>query len=228
MSNFDNHRKPHPLQVVALIAGIVFVFIILCSATAECQTPNPIPQVRESVETPGPSPVPLPAGGTFIETQWTSAAHLLLAQCVVGEAGWTNTGEHLAIAGALRTQFEQRRRALPALTFRAQVKAYCKGASPKRLKRQWIRQLPHGVGPWPAGAGRRNRKHWARVLQRLQSWAEGRLKSPCPGAMHWGGMAIESDSVRARRAIDDGRWARVGCSVETKNDFFRVVKSEGG
>lgn len=160
--------------------------------------------------------------------QWDPYTRISLARCLAGESGLYSEGDHKAIPFVLAKRWRQfsKRVAKKGGTWRFidQIRQYCKGLSPKRLSRQWVRHLPATPNdPWPDGIHKKHLPRWIKLLRLVDNWYLGRVRNPCKGAAHWGGMAIIMDRERAKKAIQEGRWTKVQCSEETANDYFMLV-----
>jgi len=106
---------------------------------------------------------------------------LTLARAMVGEADW-HAPDHVAIAFVLAKRWPLYRARHPEATFRSYIELY---SSPLRrdlgARSAWLRTLPWGPieGPYS--------QHWDHVRALVERFSQGRLRDPCPGAMHWGG-----------------------------------------
>jgi hypothetical protein len=134
---------------------------------------------------------------------WNDETQLTLAQVMVGEADW-NEPDHMAIAFVLARRWEQYRQARGPTSFQRYMQLYSSTMKVGTERARWVRALVWGELPGPHG------KRWQRVQQLVQAWGQGKVKDPCPNAIHWGG------------AMDrPGRnWEPVSCGL-TKNIFYQ-------
>lgn len=118
---------------------------------------------------------------------------LIVAQTLVGEAGWRSTADHDAIAWVLRRRLARLKARYPSLRMSNVAKTYSavwKGDSPRK---RWVRALrADGTQPehWPAkkASWSKHRPLWLAVLARVARWSRGRVVDPCAApALHWGG-----------------------------------------
>jgi hypothetical protein len=136
------------------------------------------------------------------------ATKLTLAQAMVGEADW-HEPDHIAIAFVLARRWPLYRERRQDVSFQNYIRMY---SSPMRrdlgARTAFLRSLPWGPieGPY--------KEHWARVRALVERWSEGRVKDPCPGAMHWGG-AMDRPSAQLRP---------ISCGF-TRNIFYGIRKS---
>lgn len=152
------------------------------------------------------------------EDDWTPRARLLLAQSCVGEAGFRSalTGECAAIAWVYAKRVAQMRRAGRTIDYATMVRLY---SQPIRLRRHlWIVSLREDLEQ-PRGWPRRwpnwdeyFREQWSLVLDAVDSWADGQEPDPCPRATHFGATTDRPSA----------RLVRTGCSVRTRNIFYRL------
>lgn len=116
------------------------------------------------------------------ESELDEETKLTLAQAMVGEADWYEP-DHVAIAFVLARRWPLYRDNRQSVTFKQYISLYSStlrrsSTSPRTA---WIRALPWGPieGPF--------RKHWDRVRALVEAWSVGKLRDPCPHAVHWGG-----------------------------------------
>ncbi|MFT3926683.1 MAG: hypothetical protein QM778_29330 [Myxococcales bacterium] len=106
---------------------------------------------------------------------------LTLARAMVGEADW-HAPDHVAIAFVLAKRWPIYRTHHPEATFQQYIALY---SSPLRrdlgARSAWLRSLPWGPieGPYA--------QRWDQVRALVERFSQGKLRDPCPGAMHWGG-----------------------------------------
>jgi hypothetical protein len=100
---------------------------------------------------------------------------------MVGEADW-HEPDHIAIAFVLAKRWPLYRAHHQDATFDQYIALY---SSPLRrdlgARSTWLRSLPWGPIEGP------HSQRWDRVRALVERFSQGRLKDPCPGAMHWGG-----------------------------------------
>ncbi len=115
------------------------------------------------------------------ETELDEQTKLTLAQAMVGEADWYEP-DHVAIAFVLARRWPMYRDNRQDVSFKTYIELY---SSPLRRERNaraaWVRSLPWGSIEGPFA------KHWDRVRALVEAWAAGKVKDPCPRAVHWGG-----------------------------------------
>jgi hypothetical protein len=113
--------------------------------------------------------------------QLDEATKLTLARAMVGEADW-HEPDHIAIAFVLAKRWPLYRNHHQEATFQQYIELY---SSPLRrdlgARSAWLRSLTWGPIEGP------HSQRWDRVRALVERFSEGRLKDPCPGAMHWGG-----------------------------------------
>ncbi len=114
-------------------------------------------------------------------TELDEATKLTLAHAMVGEADWY-TPDHIAIAFVLARRWPLYRDNRQNVSFKTYISLY---SSPLRregsARTTWLRSLPWGPIEGPFA------KHWDKVRALVDAWSEGKVKDPCPLAMHWGG-----------------------------------------
>lgn len=140
--------------------------------------------------------------------QWTPEAHLLLAQAVVGEAGWSHAVDHDAIPWLLYRRWQH-----IGGSFEGVVRAYCKALNGSR---PWLLELDaEGAQPpsWPTNAASwsAHRKRWLSVYDRIGAWGHGEVSDPCASARHFGGGMDEPR----------GKMVPARCAG-AKNNFWKI------
>lgn len=164
---------------------------------------------NEVVERPAATP-PIP-----IE-QWDDETRIWLARSLVGEAGWTATKEHAAIAFVYANRWKQSGKSRSFLGLVRTYSAAVKGRS--NARHPWLHHLnEEGDQPdgWAVGRAYwpNYRDRWLNVLAWTDGWAAGYFDNPCPRANHYGGYV---DDRRARAA----GWYRVRCEHRMRNRFY--------
>ena len=146
---------------------------------------------------------PLPA------VQLSADARVTLARALVGEADW-NTPDHIAIAWVLAKRWKFAEHARPgSASFSQVIRSYAAPLKTKSDRTAWVQTLP-----WDApltGALVPYTKHWDKVKRVVTAWSSGRIKDPCPRAVHWGGTMDQPAK----------RWRPVDCGL-TRNIFYSV------
>lgn len=135
--------------------------------------------------------------------EWDEETQLTLARAMVGEADW-HEPDHVAIAFVLARrwrQLQQNRTDSPG--FQSYIGRYSASLRNDGARSTWIRGLQWGPLPGPF------EQRWDRVRRLVAAWGEGRIKDPCPNAMHWGG-AMDRPSRR---------YHAVSCGL-TRNIFY--------
>ena len=131
---------------------------------------------------------------------------------VTREADWSRV-DHVAISYVLARRWRIARRPrgqLPGIGFEAFVRHYSALWKPKHTSRKRaIRALPWG--PLPRKVGNWGGKRWDTVQRLVEKWGAGRVKNPCPNALHWGGTMDKPA----------GHWSPVSCGY-TNNIFYTV------
>jgi hypothetical protein len=115
------------------------------------------------------------------QEQLDEETKLTLARAMVGEADW-HEPDHVAIAFVLARRWPLYREHGQPVPFQTYIQRYSSALRRDSGARSaWLRSLPWGPiqGPF---AG-----HWDRVRALVERWSQGKIKDPCPGAMHWGG-----------------------------------------
>lgn len=158
---------------------------------------------------------------------WDREAKLTLAQALVGEADW-HRPDHEAIAHVLVKRWRAFRRNRPSsIPFTDFVRLYSSPLKTGEARARRIQALPWGTFAGPgdvsgarwvnwALSSRRARggwggRRWDRVRKLVTDWGRGRVKDPCPSAVHFGG---EMD-------VPQGHWIPVSCG-KTRNIFYEV------
>jgi hypothetical protein len=143
--------------------------------------------------------------------EWDESTQLTLARAMVGEADW-HEPDHVAIAFVLarRWRIQVSRASADVdearqepLTFQRYISLYSAPLRSTSPRTKWIRTLPWGPVDGPYS------ERWDRVQRLVTAWGEGRIKDPCPSAVHWGG-AMDRPSKR---------WHPVSCGL-TRNIFY--------
>lgn len=134
--------------------------------------------------------------------EWDETTQLTLARAMVGEADW-HEPDHVAIAYVLARRWRIHQARRESLTFQRYISLYSAPLRSISPRTKWIRSLPWGPLDGPYG------DRWARVQKLVTAWGEGRVKDPCPNAVHWGG-AMDRPSKR---------WHPVSCGL-TRNIFY--------
>jgi hypothetical protein len=133
---------------------------------------------------------------------------LLLAQAVVGEAGWEHVVDHDAIPWLLYRRWQR-----VGGSFEGLILTYCKALNGKR---PWLLELgAFGVEPesWPAASASWSvhRKLWLDAYARIGAWSRGEIADPCASTRHFGGGM---DTPR-------GKMIPARC-VGSKNNYWKV------
>jgi hypothetical protein len=174
------------LRTKRLAAAMLAFALLLCSAAPSLAWRPPLP-----------------------EEAWNEDAQIALARAMVGEADW-NEPDHVAIAFVLARRWRKatsnRVEPLPFEQFVARYSASLRNGT---ARGSWIRGLQWGPMPGPF------EQRWDRVRKLVDAWGRGRVKDPCPNAMHWGG-AMDRPSRR---------YHAVSCGL-TRNIFY-APRDEG-
>ena len=141
-------------------------------------------------------PRPLPV------EEWDEDTMLTLGRAMVGEADW-HEPDHVAIAYVLARRWRVHQKNRAPLSFRSYIRLYSASLRSTSERSLWIQSLPWG--PMPG----LYEKRWDRVRHLVKAWGNGRIKDPCPNAVHWGG-AMDRPSRR---------WQPVTCGL-TRNIFY--------
>ncbi len=114
------------------------------------------------------------------ETEWDETTQLTLAQAMVGEADW-HEPDHVAIAFVLARRWKIHQQNRDPLPFQRYIQLYSASLRNESSRSEWVRSLPWGPieGPYAP--------RWARIQQLVRAWGAGKVKDPCPSAVHWGG-----------------------------------------
>jgi len=176
-------------------------------------------------------------------SQWTESSKLYAAQACYAEAGFyePDCGEILWVLATRWQRVQTFRyrdpgtREIRLWQFSDMIKEYVSALTPKKTlyERLSIRQREIRKFPWgtllatpdhvlrfsPKASVKRFNFRWASLRKLVEEWFMGRIKQHCPGASHWG-APYGKDIARARRAQLQGRWIKVECSIDTKNDFW--------
>jgi len=143
---------------------------------------------------------------------------LWLARCMVNEADFDATNDHLAIAAVLI-----KRAGKYHISVASMVRKYCSGLRPGQRcssRQRWVIELnPDATKPahWPTVVPWRwYRERWQRVLLTARLVLRGEMDDPCDGrAEHFGGKMDKPDKSLVR--IDCG---------ETRNLFYAYRSSK--
>jgi hypothetical protein len=143
--------------------------------------------------------------------EWDEGTQLTLARAMVGEADW-HEPDHVAIAFVLARRWRIHQARQEPVPFQRYISLYSAPLRSISPRTKWIRSLPWGPVDGPYS------ERWDRVQRLVTAWGEGRLKDPCPSAVHWGG-AMDRPSKR---------WHPVSCGL-TRNIFYtrREPQHEG-
>lgn len=136
------------------------------------------------------------------EVEWDESTQLTLAQAMVGEADW-HEPDHVAIAYVLARRWHRHQMNREPLSFQRYIQLYSASLRSVSERSSFIRSLPWGVLPGPY------EQRWNRVQKLVKAWGDGRIKDPCPNAMHWGG-AMDRPSRN---------WSPTSCGL-TRNIFY--------
>jgi len=134
--------------------------------------------------------------------EWDENTQLTLARAMVGEADW-HEPDHVAIAYVLARRWRVHQMNREPLTFQRYIELYSASLRSVSERSSFIRSLPWGPLPGPY------EQRWNRVQQLVKAWGEGRVKDPCPNAVHWGG-AMDRPSRN---------WHPISCGL-TRNIFY--------
>jgi hypothetical protein len=118
-----------------------------------------------------------------VRVELSADTQTLLAQAVVGEAGWKPAVDHDVIPWLLYARWRH-----IGGGFDAVIHQYCKALSGSR---PWLLELDaEGTQPanWPTKASWAHHKpKWLKIRARIGDWAHGKVANPCPRAVHFGG-----------------------------------------
>lgn len=134
--------------------------------------------------------------------EWDEKTQLTLARAMVGEADW-HEPDHVAIAFVLARRWRVHQMNREPLTFQRYIELYSASLRSVSERSSFIRSLPWGPLPGPY------EQRWNRVQKLVTAWGEGRVKDPCPNAVHWGG-AMDRPSAS---------WHPISCGL-TRNIFY--------
>lgn len=162
-----------------------------------------------------PTPLEAPAVGYSLSLGPTAGAPLTLARACYLEASFS-FADCRAIVGVLRTRARRAHVDVATMAWRYSA------LDADNDRARFARELPAGdLEDWNAGTNRL----WAQLRQLAARALAGRAPTPCAGATHWGGPALERDAIRAARAVRAGRWRRVTCSEPVANAFYAELPS---
>ena len=152
-------------------------------------------------------------GPIVTEEDWTDLAKLRMAQAFLGEADGS-VPDHEAIAWVLYRRWKIRCRVrgyVPLETFIQWYSSPLK-LSVKTKRARGIRTLVWG-DPLPGMPYSRPHhvKRWKNARKLVDDWQAGRVKDPCPKALHWGGTMDKPA----------GHWYPVSCG-RTRNIFYGI------
>ncbi len=146
--------------------------------------------------------------------QWGTQTKVWLARSCVGESGFFNTEECIAIAWVYATRAKEA--GWPFIKMTKKYSAALKRH--KRHRRPWIFQLnASGRKPksWPDGVmWSRYKGPWLDILAALDEWQAGKMPNPVPGANHFGSPEDERASVKVRG------WLKMDTPDDFENLFF--------
>jgi hypothetical protein len=190
------------MTLATKLAVAVGIVLLLASTDARVDaTPNLVP------------PVPV--------EEFTDATQLLLAAAWVDEAGWTNYGEHAAIAHTLAVRWWMERERIPGYKFKTMIRQYCTGMHPARVHKHgsrtvrnhrkprqvWIHELNlQGTKPkhWPKNMSwSKMSEKWSDLLIRSKLWSIGAVADPFDGrSYHWAApyISVEGKNLYPLRA----------------------------
>jgi hypothetical protein len=134
--------------------------------------------------------------------EWDETTQLTLARAMVGEADW-HEPDHVAIAFVLARRWRIHQARHESLTFQRYISLYSAPLRSISPRTKWIRSLPWGPMDGP------HAERWDRVQRLVTAWGEGRLRDPCPSAVHWGGAMDRPGK----------RYHPVSCGL-TRNIFY--------
>jgi hypothetical protein len=148
-----------------------------------------------------------------------------MAQALMGEADGT-AEDHKAIVWVLakRWKLRQHRRALHAKRypdstrfgepFPEFIKLYSAPLRVDSERARAVQALRWGQDPSRGFYGRHARR-WDRIQRLVEKFGAGKLRDPCPSALHWGGT---TDTARPG-------WIIVQCGA-TRNTFYKPGVSD--
>jgi hypothetical protein len=135
--------------------------------------------------------------------EWDDESRLTLARAMVGEADW-HEPDHVAIAHVLARRWRRHQLNNEPISFARYIERYSASLRGDSERATWIRSLPWGPLP-----GAPYEQRWNRVQKLVRAFGEGRVKDPCPLAMHWGGTMDRPAQS----------WHPVSCGM-TRNIFY--------
>jgi hypothetical protein len=141
--------------------------------------------------------------------EWDETTQLTLARAMVGEADW-HEPDHVAIAFVLARRWRIHQSRQEPVSFQRYISLYSAPLRSTSPRTKWIRELPWGPVDGPYS------ERWDRVQRLVTAWGEGRVRDPCPSAVHWGG-AMDRPSKR---------WHPVSCGL-TRNIFYSKREAAG-
>lgn len=190
--------------LTGLLLG-VFCALVARRCAVQAQESAPSPHVAAVVHD---SPAGRPAAGGALPPELVAARACWL------EATW-RTDDCTAVLYVLMRRADRARVDLSTMAWRYTA---LRASTPRA---ELARQLPDGDEPsWSPAYNRR----WAALRAHAAAVLAGRVLDPCPGATHWGGLALATDRRRAETAVRAGRWRRVQCARPTANAFFVEVR----
>lgn len=136
------------------------------------------------------------------DVEWDENMRITLARAMVGEADW-HEPDHIAIAYVLARRWRIHNQNREPVTFERYIELYSASLRSDSERSSWIRNLPWG--PMPGAYEQR----WNRVQKLVSAFSEGKVKDPCPLAMHWGGTMDRPAQS----------WHPVSCGL-TRNIFY--------
>lgn len=160
------------------------------------------------------------------DVEWDDSTRLALAQCFVGEAGWTARTEHAAMAHVLFRNYQRFARRNANATFEGRIRQYCavhRVRTPTD-RQQWVRALPWGPleqdPGLPSVTDWRNwTRAWDYVRETVALFEAGDLEDPLPTAEHWGSLldGVPRGGILLARTVN-GEQGR----VQLRNYFYRI------
>ena len=174
------------------------------------------------------------AHGPLDQSESGRVAQLWAARVCRAEATWREV-DCIAILDTITNRW---RSIAPGSTYRDPVtrvrrpwrwldmlREYSSVATPRRGLWLTQTQLTIRAYPWGDIAGKppHINRRWARLRQVVAMWFAGDRVQPWCEAIHWGGLRIERDRLRANRAVLEGRWERIKCG-DTVNTFFKRAR----
>lgn len=180
------------LWLFTVLAIYVGMFVVMLSAQAN-DTQWGIVYDREPR-------VPIPS------REWSVTTKTWLGRSCVGEAGFENYHECIAIAWVYATRWRE----VKGASLEQVIKKYSAAIKSKSThRRPWILDLNiAGVKPakWPSSLSWRvHRPLWLRILSELDHWAAGNRPNPVPTANHYGGPMDKPRGAWVRISPRGGR-----------------------